>query len=401
MNRLVWKLLRQHISIGQLTGFFFANLFGMVIILLSIQFYQDVIPLFTAGESFMKKDYLIVSKQVDAFSSFHKKGNTFTAEEIKDLSEQPFTQAIGQFTPSRFDVSAGVGMQRGGMQFSTEMFFESVPDAFIDVNLNQWHFDEDTRSLPIIIPRNYLNLYNFGFAQSRNLPQLSEGVISMIGMDIRIRGNGQAESFKGNIVGFSNRLNTILVPDEFMQWANNKFAPNAEVTPSRLIVEVNNPADAGLARYFREKGYEIEDDKLDAGKMTYFLRLVAGIVLAIGLVISALSFYILMLSIYLLLQKNTVKLESLLLIGYSPAQVALPYQTLTVALNFTVLLLSVLILVSIRTLYIEVLSQLYPNLGNQSLATVICIGILLFAGVSLINLISIRRKIMRIWRNKD
>ena len=31
---LVWKLLRQHISIGQFVGFFFAILFGMFIILL-------------------------------------------------------------------------------------------------------------------------------------------------------------------------------------------------------------------------------------------------------------------------------------------------------------------------------------------------------------------------------
>ncbi len=399
MNRLVWKLLRQHISIGQLTGFFFANLFGMVIVLLSIQFYRDVIPLFTQGESFMKKDYLIVSKEVGAFKAFSKKGNTFTPEEIEDLKAQSFTRSIGRFTPSRFDVSAGVGAR--GMQFSTEMFFESVPDEFIDVSLNKWNFDEASRSLPIVIPRNYLNLYNFGFAQSRNLPQLSEGVISMIGMDIRVRGNGQAESFKGNIVGFSNRLNTILVPESFMEWANNKFAPGSEITPSRLILEVDNPADATLARYFQEKGYETEDDKLDAGKMTYFLRLVAGIVLAIGLVISALSFYILMLSIYLLLQKNTVKLESLLLIGYSPGQVALPYQILTLTLNLSVLLLSMLIIGVLRAQYMEMLVQLYPGLGGQSLFTAVCIGTLLFAIVSLINLISIRRKIMSIWKNKS
>lgn len=38
MNRLVWKLLRQHISVGQLAGFFLANLFGMMIVLLSVQF---------------------------------------------------------------------------------------------------------------------------------------------------------------------------------------------------------------------------------------------------------------------------------------------------------------------------------------------------------------------------
>ena len=38
-GNLVWKLLRQHISIPQLAGFFFANLVGMSIVLLGYQFY--------------------------------------------------------------------------------------------------------------------------------------------------------------------------------------------------------------------------------------------------------------------------------------------------------------------------------------------------------------------------
>ena len=50
MPTLVWKLLRQHISIGQLAGFFLANLFGMMIVLLSVQFYKDIIPVFTEGD---------------------------------------------------------------------------------------------------------------------------------------------------------------------------------------------------------------------------------------------------------------------------------------------------------------------------------------------------------------
>ena len=44
---LVWKLLRQHISIPQFAGFAFANLFGMLIVLFGFQFYQDVLPVFT------------------------------------------------------------------------------------------------------------------------------------------------------------------------------------------------------------------------------------------------------------------------------------------------------------------------------------------------------------------
>ena len=61
---LVWKLLRQHISIGQFVGFFFANLFGMFIILLGFQFYRDVLPVFTSEDSFMKADYIIMSKKI-------------------------------------------------------------------------------------------------------------------------------------------------------------------------------------------------------------------------------------------------------------------------------------------------------------------------------------------------
>lgn len=400
MNKLIWKLLRQHISIGQLTGFFFANLFGMVIVLLSAQFYKDVIPVFTEGDSFMKKDYIIASKRVSALGSIAGKNNTFSPQDIEELKKQSFTQNIGAFTPSQFKVSAGLGMQEAGIHLSTEMFFEAVPDKFVDIKLDKWHFDETAHTIPIIIPRNYLNLYNFGFAQSRSLPKLSEGVMSLIQMDIMMRGNGRVEQYKGNIVGFSNRLNTILVPQSFMNWANKSFAPDAEAQPARLIVEVNNPADANIAKYFQQKGYETEGDKLDAGKTTYFLRLIVGIVLGVGLFISVLSFYILMLSIFLLLQKNTTKLESLLLIGYSPARVAFPYQALTIGLNALVLFLSIGLVFWLRTFYTDTLTLLFPQIELGSMWSTLVIGILLFLGISVVNILAVKRKVMSIWMHK-
>lgn len=396
MNKLIWKLLRQHISIGQLTGFFFANLFGMVIVLLGIQFYRDVIPVFTEGDSFMKKDYIIVSKKISALGSFAGKSNTFTPQDVEELKKQPFTKSIGAFTPSQFNVSAGLGMQEAGVHLSTEMFFEAVPDQFVDIRSDKWHFDKDSRTIPIIIPRNYLNLYNFGFAQSRSLPKLSEGLMSLIQMDILMRGNGRVEQYKGSIVGFSNRLNTILVPQSFMNWANETFAPDAEPQPARLIVEVGNPADASIAKYFQQKGYETEDGKLDAGKTTYFLRLLTGIVSGIGLFISLLSFYILMLSVYLLLQKNTTKLENLLLIGYSPARVAFPYQALTIVLNAFVLLLSVGIVSWLRGYYTDTLTLLFPQIELGSLWPALLAGVLIFLGVSAVNVVAVRKKVASI-----
>ncbi|MBQ8888672.1 MAG: ABC transporter permease [Bacteroidaceae bacterium] len=398
---LVWKLMRRHISLGQLAGFFFANLCGMVIVLLSIQFYQDVAPVFTEGDSFMKKDYLIVSKKVSTLGSFVGKSSTFSQTDITEIKEQPFTKGVGVFTPSQFKVSAGVGMEQVGLKMSTAMFFESVPDKYVDVNLDEWHFEPGQETVPIIIPRNYLNLYNFGFAQSRSLPQLSEGVMNLINLEVRISGGGRQNTYKGKIAGFSNRLNTILVPESFMTWANANYTDNGSLRePSRLIVEVNNPTDDRIARFFRERGYETEGDKLDAGKTTWFLKVIVGIVLAVGLLISVLSFYILMLSIYLLLQKNTTKLENLLLIGYGPNRVALPYQLLTIGLNVLVLVLAVGVVLYVRTLYIDMIEQMFPALGGGNYGWMIAVGVLIFVAVSVFNVLAVRKKVASIWMHK-
>lgn len=401
MDKLVWKLLRRHISVCQLGGFFLANIFGMFIVLLGMQFYRDVLPLFAGGGSFMKQDYIVVTKKVTALGGMTGKDNTFSKEEIRELEEQPFTRKVGLFTPSLFKVSAGMGMQEAGIRLSTEMFFESVPDEFLDVNPEKWHTGDDMHVVPIIIPRNYLNLYNFGFAQSRSLPKLSEGLMGLVQMDIQLRGNGQFEAYKGTIVGFSNRLNTILVPQAFMERANRRLAPGQEPRPSRLVVEVKNPADDAIASYFHRKGYEAEGNGLDAGKTTYFLRLVTGIVLGVGLVICLLSFYVLALSVFLLLQKNGTKLKNLLLVGYSPVQVALPYQLLAAGLNLLALLLAVAGVGWIRVSYVDAISTLLPQFAAGSLLPCILSGILLFCLVALLNTLMIRRKVFGIWRNEE
>jgi hypothetical protein len=399
--KLIWKLLRRHIRIGQLSGFFLANLFGMVIILFGVQFYKDVLPAFTRGDTFMKKEYIIVTKKISALGSFSGKDNVFSQEEIKELKKQPFAKQTGAFTPSQFKVYAGLGMGNAGAHLSTEIFFESVPDEFIDAGLESWHYDKDSRIIPIIIPRNYLNLYNFGYAQSHHLPEITEGMTSLLPIDISIQGNGHTEKYRGKIAGFSNRLNAILVPQSFMTQANETYAPNEEANVSRLIIEVSNPADSSIAGYFQKKKYDTENDKLDAGKTAYFLRLVVGMVLGIGVFISLLSFYLLMLSIYLLLQKNTDKVENLLLIGYSPLQAGLPYQILTVGLNLIVLITAILLVSVLRTVYTGTLSLLFPQWERGSLLPALLVGVLLFLGVSIINIITIRKKVMSVWKNES
>lgn len=397
---LVWKLLRQHISIPQFAGFAFANLFGMLIVLFGFQFYQDVLPVFTQKDSFMKADYLIMSKKIGLGNTISGRTNTFSASEIDDVSSQKFVKKIGKFSSTEYKVDASMGVN-GVNVLNSELFFESVPDAFVDVPLKDWKYVPGSQEVPIILPRTYINMYNFGFAQSHSLPKISDGLMGIIDFHIFIQAGGKKEQFKGKVIGLSSRLNTILVPQAFMDWSNHEFAPDDHSDPTRLIVEVGNPADENISQYLDSNGYEVETDRLDAEKTTYFLRMIVSMVMIIGLVISILSFYILMLSIYLLVQKNSSKLENLLLIGYSPADVSKPYQILTMGLNIAVLVIAWLILYFVRDYYMGFIETLYPDIEDGSMLPAIGLGLALFLIVSLLNIVAIRRKVMNIWKRKE
>lgn len=107
---LLWKLLRQHISIAQFVGFFFANLLGMFIVLFGFQLYRDVLPIFTQSDSFMKGNYVIVSKRIGMGTTFSGRSNTFTRAEIEDLSAQPFVEKAGTFTSTNYKVTASMAL---------------------------------------------------------------------------------------------------------------------------------------------------------------------------------------------------------------------------------------------------------------------------------------------------
>ncbi|WP_455250184.1 FtsX-like permease family protein [Porphyromonas sp.] len=393
MNALLLRLLKRHISPAQLLGFVLANLIGLGILLLGLQFYRDALTALSAKDSLMRADYLIISKQVSS-GLFGSRDNSFSAEEIAELEQQPFVAALGRFTPSKFQVSAGLGLGSAlGGGLSTYMFLEAVPDRFLDIKPSDWHWEEGQQEVPLIIPRSYLGLYNSAFAQSQGLPLLSEATIGAIPLGLELRGGLEEQHYRGRIVGFSNRLNTLLVPEHFIQQMNRRLAPELPASPTRLILELHNPSDPAIALYLRAHSYESEGERLASSQSMYFLRLLSGVVLGVGLLISALSAYLLLLSIYLLLQKNSRQLENLLLLGYSQRQLVLPYVLLTLVLNLLALLAALGLVLWVRGYYLEAASRLVPEELGASLLPTLLVGLGLLVGTTLVNALAIGRKV--------
>lgn len=394
MKDIIWKLLRQHISKGQLIGFAIANLIGLTIVLLAVQFYRDVRPVFNDEESFIRKDYLIITRAVTGAGAMMGNNGEFSDDDIADLVGQPWCRQVGKFLNSDFGIDARLGVGSGHAMHS-QFFFESIPDEFIDIDPGQWGFSPTRPNVPVIISRDYLSLYNFGFASTQGMPRISEGQAEMIPIEFTLTGNGKRAVMPGRLVGFSNRLNTVIVPQEFMEWANRQYGSGIPPKPQRLIVEVSTPGDVKIEQYMDGHHYEVAGDKMSSSKANYFLTVISGIVIAVGIIISLLSFFVLMLSIYLLLQKNTRKLQDLLLLGYSPNQVSKHYILLVVVLNACVLVLAIGLMLVGRLAYMDMIRAF--GVGGSSVGIAIVVGLLIMGAITAGNVIAIRRKVNSLW----
>lgn len=394
MKGLMWKLLRKHISTPQLIGFSIANLIGLSIVILAVQFYCDVLPVFTDEESFIRKDYLIITRNISSAGAIMGTSAEFSDEDIADIEQQPWCRRVGKFTSSKFSIIASIGGGSSPM-IRTMFFFESIPNNFIDVDSTSWHFDPQRPQVPVILSREYLSLYNFGFAATQGMPKVSEGEVSSVPLTFNLAGNGHSDMMNGRIVGFSNRLNTIIVPDEFMRWANARYGTGEVQQPLRLVVEVNRPGDPKIQAYMDAHKYMIAGDKMASSKTYYFLTLIIIIVIVIGVLISLLSFFVLMLSIYLLLQKNTKKLQDLIMLGYSPRQVSAPYVKMVVLINVAVLIASIVLMLVARGCYMPMLREMGTNGGT--IIPALIVAVVIMAAITAGNVWAIRRKVNSLW----
>lgn len=388
-GNLIWRLLRKNISVSQIAGYAIANLVGLTIVLTAFQFYRDSTASTKQDEdTFISRDYLIVSKQLSSSAAIAG-GADFSPEEIADIASQPWVEKVGEFQPSRYFVSAALTI--GGRGMRTHLFFESIPDEFFDIKPDGWNADPEAPGfeIPIIIAKDYLTLYNFGFAASQGMPQLSEKSMSRLKLEITISGGGQTVTYPARIVGFSSRLNTIAIPGNVMDYFNENFADPLESREiSRLIIEVNDPGNPVIQKYFTEHSIEVAGDKMDQSKTAYFLSIMSMVVMAIGVVISALAFFILMLSIFLLLQKNKDKIHDLMMLGYTPSQTARQYYLLVIVVNSCIFIASAIIMTIVSKWWRAPFEELGLSCVTPTLT--IIAGAVIMALITLVNALAIR-----------
>lgn len=236
---------------------------------------------------------------------------------IASLKKQSFIESVGTLTGSRF--KASIESNSTVFPFYTDISFESVPEEFIDVSIKDWSWNEQSKYIPIIVPNQFLDFYNFQYSFSQNLPQLTPEIVKMVLFKVNIPHAIQHTSFNGKVVGFSNRISSMLVPQQFMDWANQKYAATNTIQhPSRIVIKTKDAGNPALSSYLKKEGLQTDADKTRFSKYRQVVDFVVNISGITGLLM--LSFALLIFSLFIQLTIASCKdeIELLILLGNSP-----------------------------------------------------------------------------------
>jgi hypothetical protein len=324
--RQVYSILWKDQSRTHLVWAFLGTLAGFVLLLAGIQFYMDVKSVLSQNRDLLDPEYIVINKQVNIGQTLGFVGSGFSQEEIDEIAAQPFADKVASFISNEFPV-AGYTENSSVPDFYTELFFEAIPDEFIDVKSDDWHWDRNEGTIPVIIPQDYLNLYNFGFAQSQGLPQVPKEIISMVNIKIRLKGQGRGvyDDYPGRIVGFSNRINSILVPYDFLEWANDTYGYFKKSDPSRVILVSKDPTDPEIIKFIEDRGYDTIREKLKSSRLNIILKFIISFLVVIATIIIGLAFLVFLLSLQLMISRSSEKIRRLSKLGFHYREISRPY----------------------------------------------------------------------------
>lgn len=126
---------------------------------------------------------------------------------------------------------------------ASEIFLESIPSELFNPSIADWYWKSGDTAVPILVPRQFLNLYNFGFAPGKGLPPISENAAMRVSFKLIAYPShgGPPVLFSASIAGFSDQIESILVPTSFLTWANHEFGTQSSSGTNRIAVALENP----------------------------------------------------------------------------------------------------------------------------------------------------------------
>ena len=288
---------------------------GVLLLLCSIQMYINIQQVL--GKNNIRKngyDFISITKTVTNETMGQPDKNLFHTPDIEELRRQPFVQGVAPLVANQFRVQMSAGAI---IAFKTDLFLESLENEFIDTVPPSFHWQEGQMNIPVIISSDFLEAYNV-FAPGQGLPQISHETATNVPVEITCSGNGREATFPGNVVAFSDRINSVLVPKSFLDWSNKTFGEKQEDGFARLYIKTNDANDTELISFLDQKKYKVNKDKIKFGRTKQTLQGIFSGLGIFGLLVVIMALMLFSFYLQLVIARSRDSLQLLLLLGYSP-----------------------------------------------------------------------------------
>ncbi|MEP6674811.1 MAG: hypothetical protein ABJA78_06640 [Ferruginibacter sp.] len=286
---------------------------GMLLLLASVQMYFNINELLkTKSTRKNGYDYISITKTIT--NENMGKDNRFHDSDIADLKTQQFIDDAAPLKANQFKVSAGAGET---LPFNTEIFVEAINKNFLDTIPPDFTWQENQELVPIIFSTDFLEMYNV-FAPSWDLPQLSEKTAASITIFLKCHGRNGERSFKGHIVAFSERINSVLVPENFLDKLNNDLEGISNIPASRVFLKTKDANNPELLNYLENKNYHVNKDKTKFGRLKKTLQAVVSGMAGFGILVILLAFILFSFYLQLVIERSKSNLQLMFTLGYSP-----------------------------------------------------------------------------------
>lgn len=301
---------RLYAALGALTT-------GMFLLLVAVLLWWNFRQILEgrSGEDSLGSTFLTISKDVTDATMGLQGHSAFTEAEIESIRKAPQVQDAGALSPANFKVSASMG---GQLNFYTLLFLEAAPDRFMDRKPAGWDWQPGSKTVPIILSREFLNMYNYVFAPSQGLPQLSENTVKALGFNLTVGEGSNQEEYRAQVEGFSDRIASVLVPASFVAYGNKTYGQGT-VSPSRLILKVADPSHDAFVRFLKEHGYATNNEQLRWNRVRAIVQGVSAGTGLLALVLIGIGALVLVLFIELTMARAQESVRLLLQLGYSPS----------------------------------------------------------------------------------
>ncbi len=369
---------------------------GLCLLLIAVQVYNDIN---IAIKNSNNDQFLVIKKQITTLNTIGVASSSFSTSEIETLKEQSFVSELAPFKSGN-DFEVMVIMNIEGSQFppfSTLAFFESIPNQFIDVKTKDWKWEEGQEEVPIILPNTFLDAYNYGIAPSMGAPQASKSLIGSLKFKLRIKGKQGKTIFYGRVVNFSDRVNSILVPESFLNYLNKTYGNEKQTESSRIIFSTPNKSDPAIASYLKQNGYETNKDQLKENIIQQVTSSLFYFLLSIGLIIVFLAALLFLLYSQIIINKSEKEIKTLLLLGYKWKFITKNIIYLFAKIYGVVTLISFIILIIFKWVFDDWLVNKVDLILPSSIALItFVIGLAFILLFLLINYLSISKAIKKI-----